>query len=479
MPFDDDIKDVFDSEDLGNESWLEPSGDLFDKIAAEVYSEEKPPNKNFLLIMLISAILIFIFVGFIYLWKTSHSNNLTANFANRNFEEIERIQTSGSKAELTTDLDESTKNDSRIAEIDQDKEVGFTKSDDVLRKKQSINNLIKSPENGFDKSLALRSEIIKPNTYINNTLESPISEKEADINNIQFDGKRAMITSINYLKSINPSSLSQKNHHSINTAVPTIKKVVPKKWEIAFSSGINMRGFLLNKAYEDALNPADFSYNSSVGLINSIAIKRSLNKRFSAGFGLSYERINFSSGHNSQVSYSLLEEGDDHTNSFDLVMASPIGFINSNIVLMRSGNSQVDQLTDVVVDLDNEHRVNQLNYDLSLSYEQAINPILQMGFSAGIGMSQIVKVYNNLEHFEATNTAFIAQSSTILSNQQDIRKIRANYSVGFELNHKITKYQTIGLRYGFTQDLSPVFTLDAFETTLVGNRIALQYQYQF
>lgn len=480
MPFEEDIKDIFDSSSLENEGWLEPNDDLFEKISEQVYADREVKRKN-IPFYLKWLLLVFVFGGIIYSfiflkkkehpineWATiisSDKNSYSENEPQINYNDIQNVPAipHSSNPVMTLKKSESKpRNSGNISSNDDNDAFGLTS--------QSEGN------SGIQNSDIYQNHI--NDILLNNTEKSSNVKNQAKVT---FEQNKKLANPLNPITPLNlfiPSLITENKF----LPLPIPKLVLSDEnslWETTFSFGLNLRDFKLNKSYSTALDPADFSFQASVGWISKLTIQRNLSKKLQLKLGIAYEDIEFKSGHNSQVSYALEEETSLHTNNISLTMASPVGFIGSSIILQRALNSQVEPVTNLLIDLKNVHRMLQLNYSLGINIRQQLSPIYVIELDAGFGIAHIIGVRNKLISVESNNPDFEFKSSEILKNQSNIQKIRPAYNIGLNIDHRISTSQYIGFQYSFSQDLKPIFKLGDFSSSMFGHQITLRFTQSF
>ena len=100
--------------------------------------------------------------------------------------------------------------------------------------------------------------------------------------------------------------------------------------------GVNRGIHELNSNYEFALAPADFYAEDKLGYQLGFGINQQLGERVGLTFSVSYKNQKYTSGHNSEVIYNTALEETGQSQSYELTLATPFGFVQSDFVLFRN-----------------------------------------------------------------------------------------------------------------------------------------------
>ena len=463
------IKDTFNSPpSLEGEEWLLSSDSLFDSIESAIYNEPKEKRRAFWIWFLP---LLFI-CGIAIYFMTSNSES-EAKYTNNRTKEIQ------STTNTFTDhaheenvvihenmtLKESTTNDKislpKIKSIVQNSSISSKELSTATPNDQSKELLI------YNNPL---NRIIRVNTDNN---KPPVTDPDSDIaskfgvtNNTAFSDKPRSTYDLSKLSGINSFIAHESAPPVSDISLVTIdvsKSVIPR-WNVKLFSGMTNWNFDLNNNYLTALQPADFSYSNGVGYFVELGIEKSLSNKVSVGISVLAERNTFESGHNSVIDYNINNENSDNTNEFDLTMASPLGFLESNIVVARSVDA--NDHTDIIIDLENKHTVS--NIDLGL-YAQL--DILQyrsfcIGGQIGGGLNYLSSITNSLDHFTTSESGFDSRSSEILKGQSELNLLRPYFNFGVNLEYKWSHNISIGLSHQYRQDLNAIYNTGGFSTLI-------------
>ncbi len=288
------------------------------------------------------------------------------------------------------------------------------------------------------------------------------------------------------LTSIAPLAIDLKSE-LLNLDIPSETKTVSldniqilpaeSKWTIEAALGMSFWQFKLNNNYQTALQPADFTHTNGKGLAATFGLSKSISRPFSLNSSLTIERISFESGHNSSITYNPTSEAEQ-SNSFDLTMASPLGFIESNIVVEREAG-ELNEATDLVVDLNNSHQVSNVDLNLSLQSNLYQTNKFEMLVDLGLGVNYLFAIQNDLYEFNLSKDNFKPGTTSITADQNELSKTRPYFMLGAGVTYDWTKGNGLVLRYQFKQDFNSVYQSGDFGTLLRRHTVFLGVRKSF
>ena len=316
--------------------------------------------------------------------------------------------------------------------------------------------------------LATRNSILETEKDDN---ESVLATRDPNLGTVK--ASYPTLSSLDLLSPVVLNNLSYNRTFDFNSVYVPIEPVKNSKWFVGFGMGYSIWDFNLNNDYIEALNPADFNHESGKGEFINLSIGQYSNKghRLSLNFG--YETILMKSGHNSVLVYDI-EDEVDHMNAYDIVMATPLGFITSNIVVERDPNSVLTDATDIVVDLNNSHRVKSFNFDLEYSHRMFTTGSIRFYTDITGGLNYIQSVTNRLDQFGVAQNAFMSGQSSVTSSQTNINSVRTHLGLGLSLEKSLGRQTALRASYLYRRDLNVVHSVDNFSTQLGMHRIGLQ-----
>lgn len=465
MSLDKKIQDTFNPPpSLEGEDWLMPSDDVFDAIEGAIYPDENP-RKRILPFWFWLIPFLLIVGGVLFLSNVDKEDDLlTNNFEGHTSEvtlkeelystEISEEVGVSEQGEISNEYVysvASVENVSVNAEITNQKDTRLTGSDFTLNQNENIvsSNAIV----GFDfKSLSdkFTGDVASAESR---TLSSVLSTRDSYSEIHKFINQTLFVTRSDDW--ITPPS-------KVNTI--TALSVNQNDWFVKFSAGMSRWNFNLNNNYLVALQPADFSHTDGSGYYFEFSIEKNISSRVSVGLSASFDRDQFESGHNSVINYDLSTEDNDQTKDFALSMASPLGFLESNIVVAR--NVDASNNTNLIVDLDNKHTA--INFDLGLYADVRLFDYGNFSLSSQIGggMNYLSHVSNTLDRFNTSEAGFDSQSSRIISDQSDLRRVRSYFNIGLNLGYDWSSNTSVGLSYQFRRDINSVYESGDFSTLI-------------
>jgi len=537
---DNNIRDAFNNpSSLKDEDWLKVSDNLFDNISGEIFEEEKPTRKPFWMFFGIGiSILALAILGYTFVSskntpstpsselstiptkinaptpKASTKENSTVPAKQENQTEL------SSKTALNTNTNNSlnskeTNSTNQIDQADTNQKNSKSSLSNQNKKKQRLENEITSnaeiqKSNSISNSSIVKKELSNAAPFFeklaksttlfdgnsdsnngNGTTTSRTSNEENNAKLGLIDKKAEQRDQQEKVKSmISLASISKirNTHFPISIDDASSSKQLPnyatqdleKKsypWSIFVSGGVSNWNFNLNDNLLSALDPADFSHFPGSAYHVNMGVQKSVSKRLAFSAALGYESVNFDSGHNSVVQYDLANEANSTSNSFNLTMASPIGFINSNIIVDRL-NSDQPNLTDIVIDLDNEHSMSQWNAELLTHLTLFNRKNLSLNTNLGWSGNYLNKISNNLSLFSPLDNNVKSNSSEITQDQQNITTFTNHIVLGANVQRFISSRFSIFADYNYHYALNPIFALDDFQTTINKHKFALKLIYQ-
>jgi len=342
------------------------------------------------------------------------------------------------------------------------------------KKQTSIENKAdRSSQSAINKGLS----IINDDNYVDVNLPV-INEIEISTYTEKVPTKQ----SVKKLNLISPILESDNVDYKITEKLDGIASMLFKqtttKWSYGIVSGFSYWDYSLNNNYKRLLKPADFDFKNGKGYFVALQAQKTLNKKFSITGNLGFETVYSKSGHNSVVNYDPLNENSDAVSTFDLKMASTMGFIDANIEILRQTDISIDA-TPVTIDLNNEHEIS--SFDLSAYLSAKIVTVNNFNASAslGFGVAQIVSIKNELISFTTSLKELSPHKSKITANQTELNKTRPFIGFGAYLTHQIDVSNNLFISYSFKSDLNTLYRSGEFSTFLNKHNVGLGYLKKF
>ena len=145
-------------------------------------------------------------------------------------------------------------------------------------------------------------------------------------------------------------------------------------------------------------------------------------------------------------------------------MASPIGFLESNIIVARS--TDANEHTDLTIDLNNSHSITNIDFGLYAQIKILQYSNFSLGSQLGFGFNYLSNISNSLDHFSTSETGFISHSSEILKNQSHLNLLRSYINFGINLEYNFSGSTSFGVNHHFRQDFNPIYSDGDFSTLI-------------
>ena len=157
-------------------------------------------------------------------------------------------------------------------------------------------------------------------------------------------------------------------------------------------------------------------------------------------------------------------------------MATPVGLVQSNLIIDRLNDDITNDTTSFIVDLSNRHRLQQISFDLNLNTQIIQLNKFSVQLTSGLGLSYLSMVNNANEISDIQHDDFHSQPGTIVSDQDNISHWRPSIVYGANMNYLIDHRHHFGLSLLRKSDLNAIFKMDDFSTLL--NRQHFQIYYR-
>ena len=465
------IKNTFNPPpSLKGEDWLLPSDDLFDSIESSIQNDQKKKNRG-IWVWLLS--LLFISGTLTYL-LTSNNTNIGGIVLTNNGDTSNHTT---SKSSVVRIFDVNKLNSKNLfSKVGSDNKEIATSIIEYNVEKSSTDLTIPFISSTSDKTTSV------PVLEKSFNLNTRTNRRDRDLENLAFTAVIGSNTA-DIEKSLTVKTKKISNNlariASINCSLVQ-KKVSPffhdfsyirnedfnqeSVWRIKFSSGSSNWNFSLNNNYLTSLDPADFRFSKGLGYFIELSIEKMLSQRLSVGVSGLIESSSFNSGHNSIIDYNINNETEHQMNQFDVIMASPLGFLESNIVVARS--TDANEHTDLIIDLNNSHSITNIDFGFYAQIEILQYRNFSLSNQSGIGFNYLSNITNSLDHFSTSETGFISHSSEILNNQSHLNLLRSYINIGINLEYKFSRSICFGVNHQFRQDFNPIYSDGDFSTLI-------------
>lgn len=495
---DDILKNAFDKANLENEDWLEPSGSVFENAEAIIYRKKR--KKRFFWIFFTLALVTasgLSMLKFNKIATSSPANEVTNKFdvlknpslANLNEKQISNVIPKANPAVIS--------NNQLLRTASYEPEVASNIVTSITLNRNQTTNLrnSSSPSDNFTSSENATfslSKILATNTEKSNDINEHVivgNEVSGNLESIHLGTKSETIQIASTHgfqekwseRSIVPEYVQVEINPLVNLPItrlmsigtePIERKRKQFKNDLTFGLGFSTMRFNLNETYITALDPADFSQNSGSGMVVSLSYGRKVANRLKIGLDFSYNNVIASSGHNSTIEYRIEDELSNQSNLIDLTMASPLGFIESSIVVGRqasvSGSSE-----EVVVELNNTHRITDIALIPNISFALMNYLNTSIDLELGAGVNYINQISNKLSSFKLSSANYNSISSEITADQTLIRKFTPLTSITLSAKRNFTNNYFYGMELSMRNNLLPVYVQDDFSTSITRGHFQL------
>ena len=490
----------FDTSDLDGEDWLAPEPKVLRDIEKRIYAV---PTKKAVFGSELKFVFIGLFVlvfGLGYFLFSGYSNSEV--YKEDSSEAIEKSTLQAHKNYLsrdnTTELDaKSTNLASQQSEVQESSATSISQKNpspninvqnkfdqshlgSAAQKKSkgpSDGNAFKQPSKFFSSNLdSNESGHINKRQGVEDIVGLQQFEKSITPHNQTVEDEVAPILRIESILVPNYSVVSSQRYFPLDM---TFAQVLP------YSAHQNKKGFFtevargqtafaLNDNFNTAVSGADFFSRDASTWSASLGYTIPFDSKLSLDLSLGYERQEFVSGHNATVDYDIASE-INQSNSVALGMATPLGFLSGAAVINR--DAQVDQeVTSLLVDLTNAHRIQAVNVAALLTYNVVQGESINFNVEGGLGVKRIFDVNNELLDVAVNNLAFSSQNLMITTDQDGLNKTLPAFALGARV-HKQFRSIGVGLYYRYNAGLTPIYTEDGRSTTFGGSQLGLRIQF--
>lgn len=499
MPTEDKFKDLFNNPSLENEDWLEPGPGLLGAITDEIYPEENRRKKFIFILFFTGAILALLLL---LLYNISQNNQGQSSDIGLNETSLESNINNVKSKEISSTI--SRNNESDISQISNNKQD--VKSITSSSKKNNNNPRVvvdtKAASPALNRAIVNTSLPTKrpvyasanftpvaKNTTVNNNANTAIfSAQKKNLKNqfvpVENSVLQTSLSLIPFSKRLEINTLHNNRRRTsissdnIEDSMIDIAQKNKDLWVFEIGAGVSTARFILNDNYSSDLDPFEFTHESAKGYHINLAASKPISRKLNLKLVSSYEKLNMNSGHNSDFIYSLDEETNATTNTREMGMATPLGFISSEIVVERVAND-VSSETSLVIDLQNKHTLQLIELSGVGEYNLVSTDKIKLQPSVGFGASYLINISNDLRSFTPSNSDFTSSNSKITANQSNINKLTPFLDLGIGLSYYIKPGISAGGTFRFKKNLQPVYEQDDYNSSMNRQNIGLFLKFDF
>ncbi len=455
--------DKFNEPKLSNEDWLNPSPDILTSINATIDFEHEERKSNFIWWLLASFFLLSILSLTLYLY----SNRENLPDAPTSLVEDEAIATIPLEQTLYI---KPTQGDLDKTEVKTNVNEGLpekmhTGESNKISNKQSTE--YKSPLRKHESAIALISnkEILDNSPrYISNSNNKKNVAAPLDVVNHEV-----RVTDIAPLEN-SVSALSYKERELDINANPYVDEksniTAKQSHGLAIFTSLMAMDYKLSADYSSDLNPADFHTDRGNQWGIGVAYTYGLSSKLNFHTTVDYSSLNSISGHKSSINYHVQEEINGLTETHtDLTMATPLGFIETDLLLQRSSDSSGDIISSSA-NVHSEQVVQALGIGIGLTYDvlQISDYILFVG--AGVRSNIILQLSNNLFGLESNSSDYAISSGKVIQSQTNLNNqfLQTNALIG--LRRSLSERFDLQFQYEYRNGFSNIYTQDNYSSTI-------------
>jgi opacity protein-like surface antigen len=470
--FDDIWKNRFNEEDFSESDWNTPDESVWEEILPHVAPEK---DKRYLWMAWLGIGIISILM---ILVLALNKDSLTSVSKTASFEAL---------------ISEPTESTNPAIEIQNNaipnRESSKKKSTQIVNEALAINASPEKPNNINSSITYLKSEtktVFNSNisTDVISTEIEPVRNGRLTLSNsiklenvILKDGMKDKIFEENLisLPSLRMPLLVDNSAYPIQVS-PEFESEQKRAFSLGLRSGATFWQHRISNDYTSDLSPFEFNYQDSWGWQTSLSLYYELNNYFDVFANFQYEQIKTTSGHNSDLTYSISEEENpaDPLNGYALNLATPYGLSGATFNFNRGQTLASDEV-NLLVDFNSEHLIRNLSLPIGVAIypfgkKRKFIPSATLGF----GVNYLAQISNKIQSIETHHDAIQyddSGSSTFVS--PDLEKWHFDYRLGIGLKYELQRNLYVQINYDWTRGLNPIYKFENYETRIDRHQISL------
>ena len=467
--------DKFDFSKLEGEDWLVPDSKVLGNIEAQIHGPDKW-RKGFLFWLMSAGVLL---IGICSLYVLNDSSNKSELSVKQSLVSIKGNSEKANLNEISSEV--AIANDSEKQESIVHQSISLSSDNQASTLVSVVPNLQQEPSSTNEKT---SMQAYKPKSFFNTPIrnQGPLhnrivtSKKQSEPSQIlpEISSKNKSILS---LSTTTPEIFSStKNDYKdyserlLFSAIEVDQEKSRNRFFAEIATG-SIR-FILNDNFNSAVSPAGFFSRDGEVQSGRLGYKLPLDSKFNLALSIGYDRIDFISGHNSNVEYLLTEE-TNQSNLVELGLATPLGFISGEALISRESNVD-ENLTNLLVDLTNAHQFQTVNFSALISYKLLEKSNISLNIEGGLGVKRIFGVKNQLIDLQVNNAAFESQVLTITRDQDAINKTLLDLTLGAAIEKEFAKGFRTGIFYNYNSSLTTLYSIQSNSTTYQSNKLGLR-----
>ncbi|MFK7774796.1 MAG: autotransporter outer membrane beta-barrel domain-containing protein [Saprospiraceae bacterium] len=474
--FDDIWKNRFNEEDFSDSDWNTPDEDVWEGILPHV-DPEKDKRSLWMIWLGLGIGISILLISILTLNKNSQiSTNELDSFGTLISETTEpsnTITTNGIGNNISNPNQEPLTNKStQIINEALTINVSPTKTNKI----NSSNTYLKSKtQTVFNSTISTDLTPTEINSERNGTSTLSTSKKLENV--ILEDGMKNKIFEENLISipSLNMFLSVDNFVHPIHIS-PEFETKDKRMFSFGFRTGATFWKHRISNDYTSDLSPFDFNYQDGLGWQASFSLNYELNNYFDVFANLQYEQVKTTSGHNSNLTYSVLEEDNssDPLNGYALSLATPYGLSGATFNFNR-GQALASDEVNLLVDFNSEHMIRNLSIPVGVAIypfgkNQKFIPSARLGF----GVNYLAQISNKIQSIETHHDAIQyddSGSSTFVS--PDLEKWHFDYRLGLGLKYELQRNLHLQVNYDWTRGLNPIYKFENYETRIDRHQVSI------
>ena len=471
--FDDIWKNRFNEEDFSDSDWNTPDENVWEGILPHVAPEK---GKRYLWMTWVGVGIFSILL--ISILALNKNNIISAN---------ETASSGALISEPSDSINTATEieNNASIPNSELSKKKSIQKTNAAL----AINVSPKKPSNINSSNTYLKSETKAvsnpsiPTDLISTEIESFRNEQSTLSNSIKLenvilkDGMKDKIFEENLisLPSLRMPLLVDNSAYPIQVS-PEFESEQKRAFSLGLRSGATFWQHRISNDYTSDLSPFEFNYQDSWGWQASFSLNYQLTNYFDVFANFQYEHIKTTSGHNSDLTYSILEENSsgDPLNGYALSLATPYGLSEATFNFNRGQTLPSDEV-NLLVDFNSEHLIRNLSLPVGVviypfGKKRKFIPSATLGF----GVNYLAQISNKIQSIETHHDAIQyddSGSSTFVS--PNLEKWHFDYRLGLGLKYELQRNLHLQINYDCIRGLNPIYKFENYETRIDRHQISL------
>ncbi len=461
-------RDRFDQPRLNHEDWLTPSPDLLSAInhAIDVEHEER---KNGFIWWILSSIALILLVLSSSLFFHLHSSHAMENVRQSEIAISTELQPNEDVQITSTGFIPTRQNDDQnIAKNIRPIEQSYTASTLFQIEKEKDEYITQEQTATYNNqtSKGKKNKLSESRNILNRKLEEVNQEGQDDLMTL---ASRPMI-SASLIDKLSPNLISLRSAHSpLVQNIALLKPIASTnlaKHSIGMSLGLLSTAYSLSDHYSRDLDPADFSSGRGNLISLGIQYEFAVSSKLSITSAVDYNNIKSISGHNSSINYHVQNEEngvlETHT---DLTMATPLGLIETDLLLQRSTANTGDIISSSA-NVHSEQTLHGIGISIGLLYDLLSFRNNTFFVSSDIRSNVILHHSNQLLDLHSNSDNYSIASGQVIKNQTNLNKQYLQSSIALGWNRRISNSTDLRMKYEYRQGLSKVYDQGDYSSLL-------------